>query len=375
MVTKSFFVLLSRTSPYPLQRGIADARLLILAVLFFISSCTTTHNFAIEIREPAKITFPADVVNVVVINNAASPESGDFGTEYYLNNKEISAPSTINFDSVIWISASTLARGIYAEDFFSGTIMHLEPVRKDNNNLEIRQIPNDIKHTIYKTTGADAIISIDRCLFKYTQKVNQQSFNSYYPIVNTKTEANITYSVYLKDREKPLTSFALQDSLFFSAQLFGDSVMLYDLLPNTLIEEAAIHMGEKAVPYFIPPWKKVERNLYTSFKAKKKEALAYAKANKWATAKEIWLQLYDKENSSKAQARLANNIAVASEMQDDLHKALEWAQKAEMLFRKDNETKNKKEINLITFYISSLKERINNDSLLNMQFGVDKVLN
>ncbi len=343
---------------------------LMLAALFFVSSCTTIHNFAIEIREPAKITFPADVSNVVVINNAASPESGDFRTEYYFNNKEISALSTINFDSAIWISAAVLAENIHAEEFFSGTMMYLEPVRTDNANLEIRQIPKDIRQTIYDTTGADAIISVDRCLFRYSQKVNQPSSTiSYYSIVNARTDINATYSIYIRDKENPLTSFALQDSLLFSSDIVGDSIMLYDILPNTLIEEAAIHMGEKATPYFVPSWKRVERNLYTSLEARMKEATAYAKANKWITAKEIWLQLYEKKNSSKTQARLANNIAVAFEMQDDLHKALEWAKKAEMLFRKGNEAK--KQINLITAYISSLNERINNESLLNLQFGVE----
>lgn len=92
----------------------------------------------------------------------------------------------------------------------------------------------------------------------------------------------------------------IYDEEFFS-EIIGDSIMLYNILPNTLVEEAAIHLGEK-------------------------EATAYAKANKWTAAKETWLQLYDKKNSSAAQARLANNIAIAFEMQDDLHKALEWAQ-------------------------------------------------
>ena len=333
MVTKSFFVLLSRTYPYPLQRGIADARLLILAVLFFISSCTTTRNFAIEIREPAKITFPADVSNVVVINNAASPENGD---------------------SVIWVSASALTRGIFDEEFFSETMMYLEPVRRDTAYLEIRQIPNDIKQAIYTTTGADAIISIDRFLLKYTQKVNKSvnQMSASYSFVNAKTEVNITYSVYLRGKEKPLTSFVLQDSLFFSSEIIGDSTFLYDILPNALIEETAIYIGEKAVPYFVPTWEKVERKLYTSLEAKMKEAFAYAKANKWTTAKEIWLQLYDRKSNPKTQARLANNIAVAFEMQDDLHKALEWAQKA------DNAP-----------YISSLTEGIKNHSLLKLQLG------
>jgi len=348
---------------------------LLAALLSVFSSCTTTHNFAIEIQEPAKITFPANVSRVVVVNNAASPANGDFGTAFFLNNKEISVPFAIKFDSAIWVSASTLANGIEAEKFFPKILFFRKPIRTDKANLEIRQISKTARQSIYDASDADAIISIDRCLFKYTQKIYQTptgySFEPYYTFVNTKTEVDLTCSAYLKGRENPLSTFALQDSLFFNDQVDGDSIQLYDIIPNVMIEEAAAYIGEKAIPYFTPSWKTVDRNLYTTYESRMKEALAYAKTNKWTDAENIWTELYSQKTNSKALAYLAHNLAVASEMQDDLNKALEWAQKAETFFKKDNEQKNKREIDLVTSYISSLKERINNDSLLNKQFGIE----
>jgi len=347
----------------------------IISICCFVSSCTSTQNFAIEIQEPAKITFPANVSRIVVVNNAASPADGDFGTECFLNNKEISIPFTIKFDSAIWTSASTLASGIEDEKFFPEVLLLKMPVRTDKDNLEIRPISKTTKQRIYDATDADAIISIDRCLFKYTQKINQTPTGyglvPYYTFVNTKTEANLICSAYLRGRENSLTTFALQDSLFFNDQVIGDSIELYDIIPNVMIEDAAAYIGEKAVSYFVPFWKTVDRNLYTSYESRMKEALAYAKANKWTDAESIWSELYSQKTNAKAQAYLAHNLAVASEMHDNLNKALEWAQKAKMLFKKDNEQKNTKEIDLITSYISSLKERINNDLLLNKQFGIE----
>jgi len=346
-----------------------------LLICCFVSSCTSVQNFAIEIQEPAKITFPANVSRIVVVNNAVPPADGDFGTECFLNNKEISIPFTIKFDSAIWTSASALGSGIEAEKFFPEVLLLKTPIRTDKNNLEIWPISKTARQSIYDETDADAIISIDRCLFKYTQKVNQTptgyGLEPYYTFVNTKTEVNLICSAYLRDRENSLTTFTLQDSLFFNDQVLGDSVELYNIIPNVMVDEAAAYTGEKAVPYFVPFWKTVDRNLYTSYESRMKEAFTYAKANKWTDAENIWSELYNQKTNAKAQAYLAHNLAVASEMHDHLNKALEWAQKAEMLFKKDNEQKNTKEIDLITSYISSLMERIKNDSLLNKQFGIE----
>ena len=349
----------------------------LLAASFFVSSsCTSIHNFAIEIREPAKITFPPNVSKIVVVNNAASSANGNFGTECFFNGKEIDSPFTIKFDSAIWISTLRLTEGIDAEKFFSKAMIYKIPVRTDKTSLEIRLIPETVKQTIFDTSDADAIISIDRCLFKYTQKINQlatgYSLEPYYTFVNTKTIVDLTCSAYLREREKPLTTFMLRDSLFFTEQVSNDSILLFDEIPNLMITEAAAHIGEKAVPYFTPSWKRVDRSLYTSYESRMKEALAYAKADKWIAAENIWLQLYNGKTNHKAQAYLAGNLAVASEIQDDLNKAYDWAQKAEMLFKKENEQKNKPEIDRIKSYILSLTERINNDILLNKQLGIEQ---
>ncbi len=339
------------------------------------SSCTSTYNFAIEIREPAKITFPPDVSRIVIVNNAASPANGDFGTECFINKKEIDSPFNIKFDTIIWASSAALAKGIDNEKFFSKVLIYRVPVRNDNSVMETRSIPQTIRQAICNTSNADAIISIDRCLFKYKQKINQlatgYSLEPYYTFVDTKTEVSLTCSAYLKERENPLTTFTLQDSLFFNSQVTCDSLQLFEVIPKAMVEEAATYIGEKAIPYFVPSWKKVDRNLYTSYESRMKEAFTYAKAEKWIGAENIWLELYNQKNNHKAKACLANNLAVVSEIQDNLDEALDWAQKAETLFKKDNEKKNEKEINLISSYISSLAERKNNDLLLNKQFGAE----
>ena len=350
---------------------------LILAVLFSVfSSCTSVHNFTIEIRQPAKITFPTDVSRIAIVNNAAFPETGDFGAEFYLNNKQVSNPFSIAFDSAIWTSIHALAYQIEAENFFSKVIICNVPVRKDNAVLEIRPIPKQETQMIYGALGADAIISVDRGLFKYSQEMTQlpigYSSDPYYTFVNTKTLADFAFSVHLKGKENPLVTFSLQDSLYFNPEFVdNDSTLLFQLLPNTMISEAAENIGGKATPYFVPSWKMVDRSLYTSHESRMKEALAYAKADKWISAEKIWLALYDSKNVPKSKAYLAHNLAVVSEMRDNLDTALEWAQQAEAFFRQDNEPKNEKEISRVLSYISSLKERKIEDSLLNEQLRIE----
>ncbi|MCL2650880.1 MAG: tetratricopeptide repeat protein [Candidatus Azobacteroides sp.] len=349
---------------------------LILALFSVFSSCTSIYNFAIEIRQPAKVTFPTDVSRIVLVNNAASPENSDFGTECFVNQKETDCPFAIDFDSAHWASVSALAYGINSEKFFSKVMIYNVPLREDNAALEIRPITQEVAQKIYDVTDADAIISVEKGLFRYSQAMAQLPTgyinDPYNTFLNVKTLALFTFSVYLKDRENPLATFSLQDSLYLKSEYVdSDSINLFRTIPNILINEVAGYIGEDAVSYFVPSWQTVDRFLFTSYNSRMKEALAYAKANKWITAENIWLELYNSQNSLKSQAYLAQNLAVAFEMQDDLDKALEWVQKAETLFKQDNELKNQKEINRISSYISALTERINNDSLLNKQFGIE----
>ena len=340
-----------------------------LAICFpFFISCTSTYNFVIETQQPAEITLPIDVSHIVIVNNVAAPADSDFGTECFVNQKKVSIPLIIAFDSAFWSVTNVLAEGIQSEDFYSDVAVYGIPIRKDNSTLEIRPLSKQITNKLYDRS--DAIISIDRCLFRYKQEVTQlasgYSLEPLYTFVNIRTDINLSCSVYLKGQDNPLTSFSLQDSLFFNTQTRSDSIHLYQTIPNIVINEATAYMGEKLTPYFVPSWKEVSRTLYTSIESRMKEALAYAKTDKWDSAENLWLQLYNQKKNDESRAHLAYNLAVAYEMQDNLEKSLDWAKKAESFFKQNNKKKFETDINRTSLYISSITERIDDNTLLDL---------
>ncbi len=346
-------------------------QLFLVVYIFVFSSCTSTYNFSIETQQPAKFTFPRGISSITVVTNTAEPAIKNFGTHCYEKGKEINTPIELDFDTAFSMCAMSLAQGIKSSDFFSKVSFHKTSLRKDNSSLEIKKINPKIAEQIYELTNTDAIVSVDRCLFNYNQEITKLSTGytaePFYTFVNTKTIVDMVCNIYLKNTENPVYSFSLTDTLYYNSQIDNDSLNIYYVIPNVMVREAASYIGEKAVYYIVPSWKRESRFLFTNYESRMKEALVYAKDNKWIEASEIWNSLYGSEKNPLKKARLAYNLAISYEMRDDFDSALELAQTTKILIEINNK-KNKEEIQLISKYVTILEERINKNQLLNGQF-------
>ena len=357
--------------------------LIAIVIVCLFSSCESIHNLTIEVREPAKITFPQSISQVIIVNNAATPEDNSYGTLALINDQESSFPVTLNYDSILWACAAKTAIALEDEVFFPQLLFYKVPIRTDNSILATKPIPDYVMEQIYEVSGSDAIISIDRCLINYEQKV--KTLTSRYDAesivmaeanhllkdseveLSTKTEITLTYSAYIKGNDNALSSFSLRDTLFFNSGVDYDSTMLYNSVPNLMISEAIGYITEKAVPFFIPSWKKVDRYIYTSQDSRMKEAFAFVKADNWTKAENIWSELYQQQSKPVSKARLASNLALAAELRDDFKDAIKWAEEAKSLFQQGDNKKYKTDIESLSSYISSLNTRIKNNMTLSNQ--------
>ena len=82
----------------------------------------------------------------------------------------------------------------------------------------------------------------------------------------------------------------------------------------------------------------------------------------------MWQKLYEKSKDVKIKAKLASNLALACEMENQLDKAYEWAQMAYSSFC-ETEGDTSKDALLLKAYSDVLKERIESDKKLNTQIG------
>ena len=319
----------------------------------------------IEVREPAFISFPIDVKELIVVNNAVEQPNDAGITRTY---KELPMETySLQLDSISWTTAISFVSSIKEANFFDDVFLYNESVRTDDDWMTGLPLSEEFRDEMFNIQGFDGIVSIDRILFKLEEHVSQNSALT--DFIDMKAEGQITCSIYLYAKEKPLTTFSISDSLFYKRTVSEDFEVTFKEKPENFLFNLAYNMGEKLAYNIIPSWVTKERVVYVGMEARMQEAYSYSKNNKWATAESIWLKEYNKKSKDSDKGKLANNIALANEMQDKLEEALFWAEKAKEHFLNSNSSKN----SYINNYIPELQKRIQNSQMLNFQLlGIDE---
>jgi tetratricopeptide (TPR) repeat protein len=277
-------------------------------------------------------------------------------------------------DSTAWISIEVLAEMIKESDYFQEVSYYKESIRKGGEWLAIEPVSKEFRDEFFDISGYDAIISVDRLVFNMKEKVKKNAkdyYNQEQAFVDIKIESILSVSIYIAGKERPVTSFSINDSISYMASVYADSVSIFKEWPERLIDNLAVSIGEKLAYYIIPSWVTQERIIYAGTDARMSEALSFAKNGKWESAKSLWVNEYNRQSKNLNKGKLSNNIAIIYEMQDEFESALSWAEKAKEYFTNSGLSEDTKEWIWINSYIPDLQNRIQNNPKLNMQLGGD----
>ena len=335
-------------------------------LVLFLSCRSSYYQLEIEVQEPALITFPIDIKELIIINNTVQhPKDVNIIRTY----QEIAIEGDIydlDIDSLSWTAAISLSSHVKNAAFFDEIFLYNERTREDDNWITTIPLAEEFRNDIFNTQGFDGIVSIDRFLFKLDQHVKPNSIVTNH--IDIKAEGQLTCSIYLYNRERPLTTFTISDSLSYKWTDYGDSVTIFKEIPENFLYDLAYNMGEKLAHSIVPSWFRETRIIYAGIEARMQEAYRYSKNGRWSVAESIWLNEYEKKSKESDKGKIANNIALANEMQDRLEEALSWAEKAKEHFQKSDLSKNSH----INTYVSDLQKRIRNNQILNLQqFGTE----
>ena len=342
-------------------------------MLLTCSSCSSLYKFSVDVQEPAQVTLPVSAQNVLILDNTA-PQSKDHGIEREFDGRSIRTDYPLSLDSMTWAAMEEIV-GVFNDSHFFKTIaVYKEPLRTNNDWLSVTQLSPEDQSDFYNSGNYDALLVIDRLVFSVNENVKKmQSIFSSGELTNAfvdlRADGIITCSMYVYGKEKPLTTFTVADSLFTKSIVEGDSAIFFKEIPEYMLRELSHVLGNKAANCFIPTWKTVDRILFTGYNARMQEAASYAANRKWTNAESIWSVELEKTTKPLDKAKIAFNIAVANEMQDKFDPALEWAQKAKEYLKNVNQNNNYKETELTDEYISELARRIQNNLLLDLQWG------
>ena len=349
-----------------------NAGKILLLLLLTCSSCSSVYRFRIDVQEPAPVTLPVSAQKVLILNNAVT-QPGDFRIERTFDGQPVSSNYHLEMETMVMPATEGIADVLNDSHFFKTVAVYKDPLRADSDLFSISALsPEDQADFYNMDENFDALLVVERLLFSVNEKtklIKNALSTGLTAYLDLQTSGIITCSMYVYGNDKPLTTFTVSDSLVAKSTVFTDSMEIFKTIPEYVLQELSRNLGNKAASRFIPTWITVERTVFTGYDARMQEATGYAANHKWENAESIWTIEFEKKTKPVDKAKIAFNLAIANEMQDKLDAALGWAQKAKEQFENVNQSNNAQEIDLINKYISELEQRIQNNHLLDLQWG------
>jgi hypothetical protein len=335
--------------------------ILIASIILLFSSCVSTNYLIVEFKEPARITLPPEVVNVVVVDNSYMSEEQP--SHVVLPQKDT---ILVSADSARMHLGESMAKYMEEEKFFNA-VTYYPNFRRGADSLQIYLTNDQIADICYKT-NSDALICINQSIISGTMELIPFFYD--YAVLSVGVAASI--KAYKADGTALHDSYILADTLFWEgipkemkvSKKASADVPIIDIQQSMM--ESAEMAADVLTNLYIPFWSKEERHYYTGGSSEMKKAAAHANEYQWSEAALIWGKLYEQETKPVKQIRLAYNIALANECLNDIDNALIWNKTAFDLLSNTNNSELRQSV---TQQGKLLRNRKNQLQKLALQYG------
>jgi len=326
--------------------------------LVFLASCASYNTLDIDILKPSSYQIPSDINSIVLINNSPeqAPSTGHSSykqdiTDYPTKIRKLSTDS-IQVDStctnLLYSMSNQLSTSMLFSEVTLGRKAFLPHVNVLNIDRAFQDYPADAMLVLESLTYQDKLT-----LFYYR----------YYDTYESELEV-ITHSIWTLyfDKEKNITPFRfiVSDTLYWDQNYVERS---------ECVIEAVWHNAEKAAQYICPYWISVNRIYHTGKGSIYRNIDKNIQKNAWDKAAKQWILLFNGEKKkSLKKARMAYNMALFFEINNDLETAREWLSIAMEIF---SDKQDKKNLNLCQLYDKVLENRLILQEQLNAQLGLE----
>ncbi|MDL2214875.1 DUF6340 family protein [Dysgonomonas sp. OttesenSCG-928-M03] len=339
----------------------------ILFTIMFCTSCTSVNTIVVNVQKPAQITLPNTIDNIGIVNNAIPQPAlwGHTNYKYTKKGERIDEAVEVASDSICYIFTETLFELLSDSETFKNVSLYEYPLREDLSFQEEKPTDSLAINKLSHILNADAIISLDRFLVGTAQHEEPYDFDMKFGSLDLKMEAR--FRIYSKQGELLTSPLYFTDSIYWTEIYTNDKHLLSDdSIPNReeALKQASVYAAEKIAKAFSPSWIDEPRIYYGD----DKPANNFVKENNWTAALSSWENAYNKEQKVKKKARLANNIALAYELSDDIRNALKWAQISVQLFTESAETSvDQNNLSIANSYYNELQNRYKDFKIMDIR--------
>ncbi len=290
----------------------------VLLIALIIQSCQTYEPIKIQVLKPAQVRVPPEIFKVILINHSVLKDTISKNSK----TKEIK----VNRDSVLTIEYfNGLSDILLNSPRFE--IANKTPIYIEKNYRKFESLDWQTIDDLCKENTADAALVLENFQLLYSDQYPLNYVNGYLHGV-FQIENNSIWKIYEPANIGIPEDFLLNDTLFWDG--FGEN---YDQVTKQLpsIKEALLqscnYAGHKYGERIAQTWSTKNRYIINCENKDFRNAFTLVNESKWEEAIELW-----KKYSGKKNARLASfaayNIAVASEVLDNIDASLEWAAKS-----------------------------------------------
>lgn len=320
----------------------------IFLLSILLAGCAGTRRYvSFEILNPAEITYP-DTINRIGYLNRAPISRNSFSP---IENKMDDAALRI-LDTIV---CNNLSKGL-KDAKSESDLPYLEKLfyidaRRHDTLGKSDMLREDFKNRIFENYKLDALIVLE--YYSFSLSFYYVFDGIYYEGFLLRTD--ILWRVYNRGDNKPFDEFTLKDSLYFPR--YAEDPFAPPMSLTNILRDASYDLGYKYGLRHTPAWYQVSRVIFKGGDPELRKAAAYTDKGDWEAAVKIWSVLKENEDQKLA-AKAYHNLAVYSELTDDIEAAYQYSQKAGELWNYP----------LILAYQKEISLRLQNKKSLLKQF-------
>jgi len=332
-----------------------------ICIGLFMASCSATNQLTMSALEPAPVSIAADVQHIGIINRSL-PAEGNNGIDTIdkilsLEGKELDKHGA---EASLASVKSELQR---LQRFDKVAILENIPEIRKGLGVLPASLTWDQVDEICQENDVDVLFSL--AFYDTDTKANIQATEMEIPNpfgVKTKVPAvGITlhtkiqngWRIYDPATKEILDEYSFNNNLVSSGQGINPMKAVKAIMNRKEeVVETSSHVGDYYAKRITPQSRRVTRDYFVKGTDKFEVAMRRAQSGKWDSAAELW-QEEVLNPDGKIAGRACYNMAIINEINGDLDKALDWAQRSYA----DYDTKEAlRYINILKYRMSQKRE-------------------